>query len=172
MSSKALGLIETIGLSAAIEAADAAAKSANITLLGYENSNGGGMITVKIMGDVGAVKAAVSAGVAAAQRVGKVASSHIIPRPNPEIEPLIQNMTRGKGAKSSEPAAKPAPKSKPKTSSRAAKPKAAATSKKSQPKPKAKPQPDSSQPDQPQSQTPPDQPADTPPSKSDDAPAG
>lgn len=82
MSSKALGLIETIGLAAAIEAADAASKAANVTVLGYENSKGGGMIAVKLAGDVGAVKAAVAAGSAAAQRIGKVAATHIIPRPD------------------------------------------------------------------------------------------
>jgi pimeloyl-ACP methyl ester carboxylesterase len=62
---KALGLIETIGLVTAIEAADAAVKAACVTLLGYENTKGGGKITVKVVGDVGAVQAAVSAGVAA-----------------------------------------------------------------------------------------------------------
>jgi microcompartment protein CcmL/EutN len=95
MSSKALGLIETVGLAAAIEAADAASKAANVTLLGYENSKGGGLIAVKLVGDVGAVKAAIAAGSAAAQRIGKVAATHIIPRPHAEIEPLIQSMTRG-----------------------------------------------------------------------------
>lgn len=95
MSSKAVGLIETIGLAAAIEAADAASKAANVTLIGYENARGGGLITVKLVGDVGAVKAAVSAGSAAAQRVGKVASTHIIPRPHAEIESLIKSITRG-----------------------------------------------------------------------------
>jgi microcompartment protein CcmL/EutN len=112
MSSKALGLIETIGLTSAIEAADAASKAANVTLLGYENSKGGGMITVKVVGDVGAVKAAVAAGSAAALRVGKVASCHIIPRPAAAIEPLINSVTRGKQtpAEKPKPAAKPKPK--------------------------------------------------------------
>jgi len=96
MSSKALGLIETIGLAAAIEAADAATKSANVTLLGYENSKGGGMITVKVVGDVGAVKAAVAAGTVAAQKIGRIASTSIIPRPHDDIEPLINRVTRGK----------------------------------------------------------------------------
>ena len=91
----ALGLIETIGLAAAIEAADAAVKSANVTLLGYENTKGSGKITVKFTGNVGAVKAAVSAGVAAASRVGQVYGQQVIPRPHDGIEPLIQNVNRG-----------------------------------------------------------------------------
>ena len=93
---QALGLIETIGLVSAIEAADAAVKAANITLLGYENTKGGGKITVKFVGDVGAVKAAVAAGVAAASRIGKVYGQHIIPRPHDEIEALIANLDRGR----------------------------------------------------------------------------
>ncbi len=93
---QALGLIETIGLVSAIEAADAAVKAANVTLLGYENTKGGGKITVKFVGDVGAVKAGVAAGVAAASRIGKVYGQHIIPRPHDEIEALIVNLDRGK----------------------------------------------------------------------------
>ncbi|HRE26965.1 MAG TPA: BMC domain-containing protein [Anaerolineales bacterium] len=80
---KALGLIETIGLVTAIEAADAAVKSANVTLVGYENTRGGGKITVKVVGDVGAVQAAVAAGVAAAERIGKVYGQRIIPKSRP-----------------------------------------------------------------------------------------
>jgi ethanolamine utilization protein EutM len=162
MSSKALGLIEAVGMAAAIEAADAAVKSANVTLLGYENSRGGGMITVKVTGDVGAVKAAIASGSAAAQRVGQVAASHIIPRPNPEIEPLIQNLARGKAAAQPEPAAKSDPAPKPKTTRRPAKPKASATDKKSQPKSKAEPKKsDTSKPDQADSNS--SNPADTTP---------
>lgn len=85
----ALGLIETIGLAAAVEAADAAVKSANIALLGYELSNGGGMVTVKLEGDVGAIKAAVEAGCAAAERVNKVWSKQIIPRPHEELDKMV-----------------------------------------------------------------------------------
>lgn len=92
---KALGLIETIGLVTAIEAADAAVKSANVTLVGYENTRGGGKITVKVVGDVGAVQAAVAAGVAAAERIGKVYGQRIIPRPSDEIEALIATVARG-----------------------------------------------------------------------------
>lgn len=96
MVSKALGLIEAIGFPATIEAADAALKAANVTLIGYDLTRGGGMITVKVVGDVGAVNAAVSAGVAAAQRVGKVAACHVIPRPHAEVEALIAQITRPK----------------------------------------------------------------------------
>jgi microcompartment protein CcmL/EutN len=92
---KALGLIETIGLVCAIEAADAAVKAANVTLLGYENTRGSGKITIKLVGDVGAVQAAVSAGVAAAQRIGKVYSQSVIPRPHGEIDELIAKVDRG-----------------------------------------------------------------------------
>lgn len=94
---KALGLIETIGLISAIEAADAAVKAANVTLLGYENTKGGGKITIKFAGDVGAVQAGVAAGVAAAARVGQVYGQHVIPRPHAEIDALIGNLDRGRG---------------------------------------------------------------------------
>ncbi len=88
----ALGMIETVGLAAAIEAADTAVKSANITLLGYELTRGGGLVTVKIAGDVGAVKAGVEAGSIAAAKVNRVFSKHVIPRPHDEIERLINNL--------------------------------------------------------------------------------
>lgn len=89
MKTKALGLIETIGLTAAIEACDAALKSANITLIGYELTRGGGMVTVKIEGDVGAVKAAIEAAEAAASKVNKVYTSFVIPRPIEGIKRMI-----------------------------------------------------------------------------------
>ena len=127
MSSKALGLIETVGLAAAIEAADAATKSANVTLLGYENSRGGGLITVKFVGDVGAVRAAVSAGSAAAQRVSKVFSAHIIPRPHEEITALIEAYSRGQTLQDDEPAATSESAPKPKKTRRTAKPKSTET---------------------------------------------
>lgn len=104
---QALGLIETIGLVTAIEAADAALKAADITLLGYENTKGSGKITVKFVGGVGAVKAAVAAGVAAAARIGQVYGQHVIPRPHAEIEALIQNLDRGRKQKTA--GAAPAP---------------------------------------------------------------
>lgn len=102
---KALGLIETIGLVSAIEAADAAVKAANVTMLGFENTKGGGKITIKFVGNVGAVKAGVAAGVAAASRVGKVYGQRVIPRPNDEIEALIFNLDRGRGLEETEEAA-------------------------------------------------------------------
>jgi ethanolamine utilization protein EutM len=95
MTAKALGVIETFGLIAAIEAADAAAKAANVTVLGYENARGGGRIAVKLAGDVGAVKAAVAAGSGAALRVGKLAGTLVIPRPHEEIAALVAQLDRG-----------------------------------------------------------------------------
>ena len=86
---KALGLIETIGLTAAIEAADTAVKSADVALVGYENTKGGGLITVKITGDVGAVKAAVDSAAAAASKLGGVYCVKVIPRPASSIEPMV-----------------------------------------------------------------------------------
>jgi microcompartment protein CcmL/EutN len=84
----ALGMIETRGLVAAIEAADAACKAANVKLVGKEYI-GGGYVTIKIIGEVAAVKAAVDAGAAAAQRVGELVSVHVIPRPIDDLEMLI-----------------------------------------------------------------------------------
>lgn len=102
---QALGLIETIGLVAAIEAADAAVKAANVTLLGYENTKGSGKITIKMVGEVGAVKAGVAAGVAAASRIGQVYGQQIIARPHEEIDALIRNRDRGRGLQEGAPAA-------------------------------------------------------------------
>ena len=84
----ALGMIETKGLVAAIEAADAMVKAANVTLIGKEHV-GGGLVTVLVRGDVGAVKAATDAGAAAAERVGELISIHVIPRPPTEIEAIL-----------------------------------------------------------------------------------
>ena len=91
MTQPSLGLIETIGLAAAIEAADAAVKSANVVLVGYELTKGDGMVVVKVQGEVGAVNAAVAAGVAAAAKVSRVASSRVIARPARGIEKLVIN---------------------------------------------------------------------------------
>ena len=82
---KSKGFIETRGLVAAIEAADAMVKAANVTLSG-KKMIGGGLVTVVIEGDVGAVKAAVDAGAAAAQKVGELVSVHVIARPDAEID--------------------------------------------------------------------------------------
>lgn len=84
----ALGLIETRGLIGAIEAADAATKAAEVKLVGKEKIRGG-FVTIKVIGDVAAVKAAVDAGAAAAARVGELISTHVIPRPIGELEDLI-----------------------------------------------------------------------------------
>ncbi|HSL85843.1 MAG TPA: propanediol utilization microcompartment protein PduA [Bacteroidales bacterium] len=87
----ALGLIETKGLVGAIEAADAMTKSANVELIGYEKI-GSGLVTVMVRGDVGAVKAAVDAGVAAARNVGEVVSTHVIPRPHQDVEVFLPKL--------------------------------------------------------------------------------
>lgn len=88
MSSEALGMIETRGLVGSIEAADAMVKAANVTLIGKEHV-GGGLVTVLVRGDVGAVKAATDAGAAAAQRIGELVSVHVIPRPHSEVETIL-----------------------------------------------------------------------------------
>ncbi len=80
----ALGLIETKGLVACIEAADAMCKAANVELIGYENV-GSGLVTAMVKGDVGAVKAAVDSGVESAQRIGEVVTSLVIARPHNDI---------------------------------------------------------------------------------------
>ena len=84
----ALGMVETKGLVGAIEAADAMVKAANVTLIGSEYV-GGGLVTVMVRGDVGAVKAATDAGAAAARRVGELIAVHVIPRPHAEVERLL-----------------------------------------------------------------------------------
>ena len=86
---KSLGLIETQGLAGGIEAADAAVKSANVELIGYELTKGGGWTTVKIQGDVGAVKAAVDAAKIAAAKVNRVVSTKVIPRPASALDMLV-----------------------------------------------------------------------------------
>lgn len=88
MQQEALGMIETKGLVAAIEAADTMVKSANVTLIGYEKI-GSGLVTVMVRGDVGAVKAATDAGSAAATKVGELVSIHVIPRPHTEVEKIL-----------------------------------------------------------------------------------
>lgn len=84
----AIGMIETKGLVASIEAADAMVKAANVTLIGKEKV-GGGLITVLIRGDVSAVKAATEAGAEAAKRVGELISVHVIPRPHGEVNAIL-----------------------------------------------------------------------------------
>src|SRR5688500_20116836 len=88
MSLEALGMVETKGFVSAIEAADAMVKTANVTLIGKEYI-GAGFVTVFARGDVGAIKAAVDAGGAAARRVGELVSVHVIPRPHADVERVL-----------------------------------------------------------------------------------
>lgn len=94
---EALGLVETRGLVAAIEAADAMVKAANVHLIGKEKV-GGGLITIMVRGDVGAVKAATDAGAAAASRIGELKSVHVIPRPHSEVEAILPSAEKTKSA--------------------------------------------------------------------------
>ena len=88
MEKQALGLVETKGLVGAIEAADAMVKAADVQLIGKEKI-GSGLVTVMVRGDVGAVKASVEAGAAAAKRVGELYSVHVIPRPHEDVEAIL-----------------------------------------------------------------------------------
>ena len=88
MDTNSLGMIETKGLIGAIEAADAMVKSANVQLVGKEQV-GGGLVTVMVRGDVGAVKAATDAGAAAAEKVGELISVHVIARPHMEVDAIL-----------------------------------------------------------------------------------
>lgn len=106
----ALGLVETRGLVGSIEAADVMLKTANVALLGTEYVRDG-LVTVEIVGEVAAVKVAVEAGAAAASRVGTLLSSHVIPRPDDEIEPLLRQRPSHSAPPKAEtpPAPKPVP---------------------------------------------------------------
>ena len=88
MSNEALGIVETRGLVAAIEAADAMVKAAEVVLIGTEKI-GSGLVSVMVRGDVGAVKAATEAGGAAAARLGEVVATHVIPRPHGDVEKIL-----------------------------------------------------------------------------------
>jgi len=93
---KALGMIETKGFAAMVEASDAMVKAAKVELIGFEKI-GGGYVTAIVRGDVAAVKAAVDAGVQAAQKVGEIVSTHIIPRPHANVDsalPLGRNQIK------------------------------------------------------------------------------
>ena len=87
MAQEALGMIETRGLTAAIEAADAMVKAAEVALVGTEKI-GSGLVSVMVRGDVGAVKSAVEAGAASAERLGEVIATHVIPRPHDDVEKI------------------------------------------------------------------------------------
>ena len=88
---QALGMVETKGLVGSIEAADAMVKAANVRLIGKVHV-GGGLVTVMVRGDVGAVKSATDAGAAAASRVGELVSVHVIPRPHEEVEFILPKL--------------------------------------------------------------------------------
>ena len=88
MGQQALGMLETRGLVAAIEGADAMVKAANVTLIGTERI-GSGLVTVMVRGDVGAVQAATDAGAAAGSRLGELVSVHVIPRPHGDVEKIL-----------------------------------------------------------------------------------
>ena len=85
---EALGMVETRGLVAAIDAADAMVKAANVVLIGSEKI-GSGLVSVMVRGDVGAVKAATEAGAAAASRLGEIVATHVIPRPHSDVEKIL-----------------------------------------------------------------------------------
>ena len=91
MALEALGMVETRGLVAAIEAADAMVKAANVELIGTEKI-GSGLVSVMVRGDVGAVKAATEAGQAAASRLGEIVAVHVIPRPLADVENIIPSL--------------------------------------------------------------------------------
>ena len=88
MAQEALGMVETRGLTASIEAADQMCKAANVALVGTEKI-GSGLVTVMVRGDVGAVKSAVEAGSAAASRLGELVATHVIPRPHNDVEKIL-----------------------------------------------------------------------------------
>ena len=91
MVQQALGMVETRGLVAAIEAADAMLKAANVELVGTEKI-GSGLVSVMVRGDVGAVNAAVDAGLAAAQKLGEIIATHVIPRPHTDVEKILPSL--------------------------------------------------------------------------------
>ena len=91
MALEALGMVETRGLVAAVEAADAMLKAANVVLVGTEKI-GSGLVSVMVRGDVGAVKAAVEAGKTSAQRLGEIIATHVIPRPHGDVEKILPSM--------------------------------------------------------------------------------
>lgn len=91
MSKEALGMVETRGLVAAIEAADAMVKAAEVSLIGTEKI-GSGLVSVMVRGDVGAVKAAVEAGASSASKLGELVAVHVIPRPHGDVEKILPKL--------------------------------------------------------------------------------
>ena len=94
---EALGMVETKGLTALVEASDAMVKSANVTLLGWQKI-GSGLVTAFVVGDVAAVKAAVDAGAAAAGRVGEVVAVQVIPRPHEDLGAVLPSAGKKQAA--------------------------------------------------------------------------
>ena len=93
MTQEALGMVETRGLVAAIEAADAMCKAANVSLIGTERI-GSGLVTVMVRGDVGAVKSEVEAGGNNASRLGELIATHVIPRPHQDVEMILPHLNK------------------------------------------------------------------------------
>ena len=91
MAQDALGMVETRGLTAAIDAADAMTKAAEVTLVGTEKI-GSGLVTVLVRGDVGAVKAAIEAGESAASKLSELVATHVIPRPHSDVENILPKL--------------------------------------------------------------------------------
>ncbi|MCA9796948.1 MAG: BMC domain-containing protein [Candidatus Eremiobacteraeota bacterium] len=98
MSKRALGMIETLGLVGAIEAADAAVKTANVDLVGYEQVQAG-LVSVHFRGDVGAVQAAIDAAAQAARRVGQLVAAHVIPSPAEDCDDTVVPKPKAKSKK-------------------------------------------------------------------------
>ena len=93
MTLQALGMVETRGLVASIEAADAMVKAANVELIGTEKI-GSGLVSVMVRGDVGAVKAAVEAGASSASKLGELVATHVIPRPHTDVEKILPTLNK------------------------------------------------------------------------------
>ena len=105
MAQEALGMVETRGLVAAIEAADAMCKAANVSLVGTEKI-GSGLVTVMVRGDVGAVKSSVEAGAASASKLGELVATHVIPRPHNDVEMILPKANYGIASHISKPVLK------------------------------------------------------------------
>ena len=149
---QALGSIEVVGLVAGVEAADVACKTADVTLIGYELAKGGGYVSIKVEGQVAAVQAAMDAAEVAASKLTRVVSKIVIPRPHPELEPLVFSAATV-GLATPTPQAKATTKPAATTKVKAKKPEAttpapkAGAAEKSDPKANAKPEP-TAQPEQ------------------------
>jgi len=156
---QALGSIEVVGLVAGVEAADVACKTADVTLIGYELAKGGGYVSIKVEGQVAAVQAAMDAAEAAASKLTRVVSKIVIPRPHPELEPLVfsaatvglatptpQAKATTKPAATTKAKASGAPASAPKAESGAAEKSDAAPAPKANAKPEPTPRPEQARP--------------------------